>query len=119
MPPLFVLILQFTRLLSPGFADPTTSAFGITLGKFKFSGNKTLAGLFGFVLASLAVLLSAHLYFLTSQQALSWVYLKGYLAVSFIGGTAELFSGALSLHHARCSGDFKLMRPRSGQLVWC
>jgi dolichol kinase len=99
------LIPRLTLLfLSPGFADPTASAFGITLGKIKFSGNKTLAGLFGFVIASLAVLLCAHLYFLTAH-ALSWVHLKGYLAVAFISGVAELFSGALRVYSVAAASN--------------
>lgn len=89
---LFSPTITILSLLILGFADPAASAFGIKLGKAKFSGNKTLAGFFGFALVSFTVLVTAHLLFV-GEHACSWHVVQGYLVVSLIGGTAELFAG--------------------------
>jgi dolichol kinase len=79
----------------PGFADPAASACGIISGKRKFSGNKTLAGFYGFVIVSSVVLVIAHV-LLFNADAFSWVLLKGCVLASIAGGISELFSGFLS-----------------------
>jgi dolichol kinase len=76
----------------PGFADPAASACGIISGKRKFSGNKTLAGFYGFVIVSFVVLVIAHV-LLFNADAFSWVLLKGCVLASIAGGISELFSG--------------------------
>jgi dolichol kinase len=83
----------------PGFADPAASAFGIMFGKRKFSGSKTLAGFYGFVLVSSILLLAAHVVFFRADP-LSPAVLKGCVLASVIGGVSELFSGAFRARHA-------------------
>ena len=93
-PAFFLLpISSFLTVVLLGFADPAASAFGITFGKRKFIGSKTLWGLFGFVLFSLLVLSTCHLLVFDAGTNISARVLGGYFVVSLLGGFAELFSG--------------------------
>jgi CDP-diglyceride synthetase len=78
--------------LRAGFADPAASAFGITMGKTKFCGNKTLSGFFGFIIVCFSVLIASHV-LLFNDSIYSLELHRGCFVVALVGGIAELVSG--------------------------